>query len=288
MRRRNASRRRWRTWPRRCGQSAPAHARLRRTLALASTEAKNAALTSSRARAARADGADPGGQQARSRRRRRGWPPRCVDRPADARPQARRGDGQGRSRTSPRCPIRSAACWRSGRGPTGLSIERVRVPLGVIGIIYESRPNVTADAGALCLKAGNAAILRGGSESHHSSRAIQLCLARRPARGRPARSRGPARADHRPRGGRPDAEGPRRRHRRDRAARRQEPGRARAGGGAGAGVRASGRHLPHLRRSQRGSGDGQAHRASTPRCGARVCAAPPRRCWSTEPRPRAC
>ncbi len=62
--------------------------------------------------------------------------------------------------------------------PNGLEIERVRVPLGVIGIIYESRPNVTADAGALCLKAGNAAILRGGSESHHSSRAIHACLAR--------------------------------------------------------------------------------------------------------------
>jgi glutamate-5-semialdehyde dehydrogenase len=62
--------------------------------------------------------------------------------------------------------------------PNGLAIERVRVPLGVIGIIYESRPNVTADAGALCLKAGNAAILRGGSDSHHSSRAIQVCLAR--------------------------------------------------------------------------------------------------------------
>jgi glutamate-5-semialdehyde dehydrogenase len=62
--------------------------------------------------------------------------------------------------------------------PNGLKIERVRVPLGVIGIIYESRPNVTADAGALCLKAGNAAILRGGSDSHHSSRAIQVCLAR--------------------------------------------------------------------------------------------------------------
>ena len=62
--------------------------------------------------------------------------------------------------------------------PNGLEIERVRVPLGVIGIIYESRPNVTADAGALCLKAGNAAILRGGSDSHHSSRAIQVCLAR--------------------------------------------------------------------------------------------------------------
>ena len=62
--------------------------------------------------------------------------------------------------------------------PNGLIIERVRVPLGVIGVIYESRPNVTADAGALTLKAGNAAILRGGSESHNSSRAIQACLAR--------------------------------------------------------------------------------------------------------------
>ena len=60
--------------------------------------------------------------------------------------------------------------------PNGLRIERVRVPIGVIGIIYESRPNVTADAGALCLKAGNAAILRGGSESAQSSQAIHACL----------------------------------------------------------------------------------------------------------------
>jgi glutamate-5-semialdehyde dehydrogenase len=60
--------------------------------------------------------------------------------------------------------------------PNGLDFERIRVPLGVIGIIYESRPNVTADAGALALKAGNAAILRGGSESHHSSLAIHACL----------------------------------------------------------------------------------------------------------------
>ncbi len=60
--------------------------------------------------------------------------------------------------------------------PNGLVIQRKRVPLGVIGIIYESRPNVTADAGALCLKAGNAAILRGGSESFHSSAAILDCL----------------------------------------------------------------------------------------------------------------
>ncbi|MCJ9427875.1 glutamate-5-semialdehyde dehydrogenase [Kordiimonas marina] len=60
--------------------------------------------------------------------------------------------------------------------PNGLHIARVRVPLGVIGVIYESRPNVTADAGALCLKAGNAVILRGGSESFHSSDAIHACL----------------------------------------------------------------------------------------------------------------
>ncbi|WP_108837931.1 glutamate-5-semialdehyde dehydrogenase [Tateyamaria sp. Alg231-49] len=60
--------------------------------------------------------------------------------------------------------------------PTGLNIQRVRTPLGVIGVIYESRPNVTADAGALCLKAGNAVILRGGSEGFHSSSAIHACL----------------------------------------------------------------------------------------------------------------
>ncbi len=60
--------------------------------------------------------------------------------------------------------------------PNGLAIERVRVPLGVIAIIYESRPNVTADAGGLCLKSGNASILRGGSESERSSRTIHACL----------------------------------------------------------------------------------------------------------------
>jgi glutamate-5-semialdehyde dehydrogenase len=66
------------------------------------------------------------------------------------------------------------ASWRR---PNGMRIERVRVPLGVVGIIYESRPNVTADAGALCLKAGNAVILRGGSESFRSIRAIHAALA---------------------------------------------------------------------------------------------------------------
>ena len=66
-----------------------------------------------------------------------------------------------------------AAQWQR---PNGLRIARVRVPLGVIGIIYESRPNVTADAGALCLKSGNAVILRGGSESSGSNAAIHNCL----------------------------------------------------------------------------------------------------------------
>jgi glutamate-5-semialdehyde dehydrogenase len=60
--------------------------------------------------------------------------------------------------------------------PSGLRIRRVRTPLGVVGVIYESRPNVTSDAGALCLKSGNAVILRGGSESFHSSNAIHACL----------------------------------------------------------------------------------------------------------------
>ena len=60
--------------------------------------------------------------------------------------------------------------------PNGLHIQRVATPLGVVGVIYESRPNVTADAGALCLKAGNAVILRGGSESFHSSSAIHACM----------------------------------------------------------------------------------------------------------------
>ena len=62
--------------------------------------------------------------------------------------------------------------------PSGLQIGKMRVPLGVIGIIYESRPNVTADAAAICLKAGNAAILRGGSEALHSNRAIAACIAK--------------------------------------------------------------------------------------------------------------
>src|ERR1700754_4707486 len=68
------------------------------------------------------------------------------------------------------------AVTESWQRPNGMTIERVRVPLGVIGVIFESRPNVAADAGVLCLKSGNAVILRGGSDSFHSCRAIHECL----------------------------------------------------------------------------------------------------------------
>ena len=84
--------------------------------------------------------------------------------------------------------------------PSGIQVGRMRVPLGVIGIIYESRPNVTADAAGLCLKSGNAAILRGGSEAIHSNQAISQCIH---AGAGGSRSAGRGRAgdrDHRPRG----------------------------------------------------------------------------------------
>ena len=71
--------------------------------------------------------------------------------------------------------IRSAWCWRPGRGRTGSGSSEFGRPLGVIGVIFESRPNVTADAGGLCLKAGNAVILRGGSDTLRSAAAIHEC-----------------------------------------------------------------------------------------------------------------
>src|SRR5687767_2299515 len=71
-------------------------------------------------------------------------------------------------------PVREVVkMWRR---PNGLQVGKMRIPLGVIGIIYEGRPNVTGDAAALCLKSGNAVILRGGSEAHHSNQAIGAIL----------------------------------------------------------------------------------------------------------------
>ena len=129
--------------------------------------------------------------------------------------------------------------------PNGLRIERVRVPLGVIGVIYESRPNVTADAGALALKAGNACILRGGSESFHSSRAIFTCLRDGAAEAGIAPGLRFHGADARPgRGGR-DA-----RHvgrdRRHRPARRSQPNRKSDRGKQDSLVQASGGRLSYL------------------------------------------
>ena len=122
---------------------------------------------------------DPRRQCAKTSRRREAKGRRRLHRP----PHARRGPGRGdrgrRSRASRNCPIRSGGCSPPSNAPNGLAIERVATPLGVIGVIFESRPNVTADAGALCLKAGNAAILRAGSDSFRTSASIAAAMARR-------------------------------------------------------------------------------------------------------------
>ncbi len=147
-----------------------------RELAVASTEAKNTALTSAaaslRAHATdiiAANARDVGAAMAADR------PAAFIDRLTL---DAARIDAIAHSLEEiaalPDPVGRELARWSR---PNGLDITRLAVPLGVIGIIYESRPNVTADAGALALKAGNAAILRGGSESHQSSVAILACLA---------------------------------------------------------------------------------------------------------------
>jgi glutamate-5-semialdehyde dehydrogenase len=148
-----------------------------RSLALASTEARNTALRAAagelRAQSARIVEANTRDLAAA---RGAGRPASYLDRLAL---DAKRIDGVARGLEEIAAladPVGAViAQWTR---PNGLRIDRVRVPLGVVGIIYESRPNVTADAGALCLKAGNAAILRGGSDSHHSSLAIHACLGR--------------------------------------------------------------------------------------------------------------
>ena len=162
--------------------------------------------------------------------------------------------------------------------PNGLDIARIATPIGVIGIIYESRPNVTADAGALCLKSGNAAILRGGSESVQSSHAIHAALAEGlKAAGLPATAIQLVPTTDRaavglmleglggtidliiPRGG-------------------KGADRPRHGRSARAGARPSRRHRAYLCPWKGRSGKGARDRRSTPRCAAPGFAAPPRRC----------
>ncbi|MCH8834904.1 MAG: glutamate-5-semialdehyde dehydrogenase, partial [Proteobacteria bacterium] len=157
---------------RRIGADARAAARM---LANASTEAKNAALTGSAdSLRARADAILAANRKDMEAGRRKGLSKALLDRLAldDQRIEAMaRGLEDIAGLPDPVGEV--MARWKR---PNGLDISRVRVPLGVIGMIYESRPNVTADAGGLCLKAGNAVILRGGSESFHSSGAIMDSL----------------------------------------------------------------------------------------------------------------
>jgi glutamate-5-semialdehyde dehydrogenase len=148
-----------------------------RALALASTGAKNTAL---RAAAAELRGASATIVEANKRdlaaAREAGRPGSFLDR---LMLDAKRIDGVAKGLEEiAALPDPVGAPMAEWTRPNGLRVERVRVPLGVVGVIYESRPNVTADAGALCLKAGNAAILRGGSESHHSAHAVHACLVR--------------------------------------------------------------------------------------------------------------
>jgi glutamate-5-semialdehyde dehydrogenase len=155
------------------GRAAQAAAQ---TLALASREAKDAALRAAAA-ALRADQAAilAANAQDMAAARAKGLGGAMLDR-LELDPARIEGMARGLEVVAGlEDPVgRELARWTR---PNGLHIARVAVPLGVVGIIYESRPNVTADAGALCLKAGNAAVLRGGSESFHSSRAIVARLA---------------------------------------------------------------------------------------------------------------
>ena len=176
-----------------------------RVLALAPTEQKNRALDAME-RAIRSHAAGDPRRQCRGRRggaQPAGITAAFLDRltltPARIEAMA---DGIATVRAIRRSRRRRHRGWQR---PNGMTIERVRVPLGVIGVIFESRPNVTADAGALCLKSGNAVILRGGSDSFRSCRAIHDCLVAGPARGRPAGGRDHAGADPRPRRRRADA-----------------------------------------------------------------------------------
>lgn len=146
-----------------------------RVLALASTAQKDRALTAM-ARAIRADQAAILAANAEdvADAKAAGQTPAFLDRLAlDDKRVAAMAEGLEVVRAQPDPVGKIMDAWTR---PNGMTIERVRVPLGVIAVIYESRPNVTADAGALALKAGNAVILRGGSDGHRSARAIHAAL----------------------------------------------------------------------------------------------------------------
>jgi glutamate-5-semialdehyde dehydrogenase len=154
------------------GRAATAAAEV---LALAGTEAKNTALAAAAAsvRARRADILAANERDQAAARARHLSAPRLERLRLDERRIEAIAQSLDAVLALPDPIGRTTAEWQR---PNGLRIQRVAVPLGVIGIIFESRPNVTTDAGALCLKSGNAAILRGGSECMHSNRALHECL----------------------------------------------------------------------------------------------------------------
>ena len=208
----------------------------------------------------RARRGDPRGQRPRRRRRPRlGLNAAAIDRltlnPKRIDEMARAP----RSR-SPRCPTRSARSSRRAGGPTGWRSRQVRVPLGVIFMIYESRPNVTVDAAALCVKSGNAAILRGGKEAIHSNRALHRVLADELEPGRPARAT-PSSSSRRPTA-RPSATccALPELHRPGHPPRRREPDPPRRRRGRDAGPEALHGQLPRLRRRRRRPRDGRPDR----------------------------
>ena len=180
---------------------------------------------------------------------------------------------------SPRLPDPIGEVIESTIRPNGLRIDKVRVPLGVVFFIYESRPNVTADAAAICVKSGNAVILRGGKEAVHSSQAIVELLAEAADEvGLPADAVQLVEHD---RSRRPSGKflALPRVHRRGDSARRRGPDSPRGGRGQDAGHQALHRQLPRLRRSRRRPGDGRARSSSTASASGWASATRPSRCW---------
>ena len=260
-----------------------------RELANAPAEAEESARSMPRARLLRERAAEILAANAIDLAEARGeGPERGLDRPARSRSPSALRRSRAASRRSRPCPIRSGGCSRPSPVPTASIIERVATPLGVVGVIYESRPNVTADAGALCLKSGNAVVLRGGSDSFHSSAAIHACLVDGLKRGRPAGGRDRARALRLARGGRRDARA---------VSTARSTSSCRAGEKAwsiGFSARRGCRCSPISKASCMSMSTGRristrrSSSPSTPRCDAPASAARPRRCWCIAPPLPAC
>ena len=169
---------------------------------------------------------------------------------------------------------------RGGTLPNGLELRQVRVPFGVVGMIYEARPNVTVDAAGICLKSGNAVLLRGQLQRSLEQRRHRRGAARGARRRRAAGRRGPAGARRLPRE-RQGADACPRPGRRADPARRRGPDPLGRRGVERAGDRDGRRQLPRLRRRARPTSRWRSTSCSTPRPTAPVSATPPSRCWCT-------